>query len=265
MDDRPNLILSPHFDDAVLSLGGLIAKAPDRATVVTIFAGTPAETIAARYDRWSGFATGADAMRARSRENDEALAVLGVPRSRIVNLGHLDNQYRIPQAAAATRADELRAAIAEDIRRLVNEYGGAATLFAPAMAGHPDHRIVTKAATDLHRSGACPNAEVLLYQDQPYAYLDLRRKTLVPLKFAKFDHLHDGVEKSLHHAVEKEFIELRNTEIEQKQTAIRRYKSQFRGIRPLLIKMLTDFSYYQARDAGLASRYAEAVYRLGAA
>ena len=31
MDDRPNIILSPHFDDAVLSLGGLIAKSPERA------------------------------------------------------------------------------------------------------------------------------------------------------------------------------------------------------------------------------------------
>src|ERR1700722_18211357 len=108
MDGRPNLILSPHFDDAVLSLGGLIAKAPERAIVVTVFAGAPVEDVRGGWDRWSGFATGAAAVRARSQENAAALALLGVPRSQIHDLGHLDYQYR----PTGTAPGDLRSAIA---------------------------------------------------------------------------------------------------------------------------------------------------------
>src|SRR5712692_5355525 len=94
MTDRPNLILSPHFDDAVLSLGGLIAKAPDRAVVVTVFAGVPPEGVAGRWDRLSGFPMAVAAIRARRQENEAALALIGVPQNRIRNLDYLDGQYR---------------------------------------------------------------------------------------------------------------------------------------------------------------------------
>ena len=48
----------------------------------------------------------------------------------------------------------------------------------------------------------------------------------------------------------------------KKRQAIGRYKSQFPLVRPLLCKMIADFSRYQARAAGLFSRHAEIVYRL---
>jgi LmbE family N-acetylglucosaminyl deacetylase len=258
MDTRPNLILSPHFDDAVLSLGGLIAKAPDQAVIVTVFAGAPAENVRGSWDRWSGFATGAAAVRARSQENDEALAVLGVPRGQIHNLGYLDNQYRLNGAAPGG----LRSAIAGDIRRLVGDRGGRVNVLAPAMVRHPDHRIVAEAALEVRRSGVCPAAEFLLYQDQPYAYIELRSRSLAPLKFAAFAALGDRLGRRLGERVEPETIELSDSDIASKGRSIARYRSQFRGLKPLLIKMLGDFSYYQAREARLGSRHAEIVYRL---
>jgi LmbE family N-acetylglucosaminyl deacetylase len=262
-DDRLNIILSPHFDDAVLSLGGCIAKSPERAVIVTVFAGTPPDGVAGRWDRWCGFASAADAMRARCRENEAALAVLGVPPSRICNLGHLDGQYRRRQPAGGTPAD-LRSAIAEDIFQLVKRYGGRVNLLAPASAWHPDHQIVTDAALDLCKGGGYSDAELFLYQDQPYAYLELRRTSRIPLRFASFARLAEIARKRLDLSPEARLLSLEEAHIRKKKRALKQYKSQFPLIKHLLYKMIADFSFYQARDAGSAARYVEAVYRLAA-
>src|SRR6202790_1608245 len=113
MAGRVNIILSPHFHDAVFSLGGLIATAPERSVFVTVFAGMPAAGIAGRWDRRSGFKSGAEAMRARALENEAGVAALQVPPSAIVNLDFLDRQYR-PKASIAG----LRSAIAETVRQI---------------------------------------------------------------------------------------------------------------------------------------------------
>jgi LmbE family N-acetylglucosaminyl deacetylase len=263
MDDRPNLILSPHFDDAVLSLGGLIATAPERAVVVTVFSGTPpAENIAGRWDRRSGFASAAAAMRARAVENERALAVLGVAPDAIRNLGHLDSQYRVQRQSDRVAIAELRSAIAADIRRLVRDHGGAVNLFAPASAWHPDHRIVGDAVFDFHRMDDGPAADVFLYQDQPYAYLELRRRSLAPLRLVNFSRLAGVAAQRSGVVVTGEFIEFDERQRQAKTEAIEQYGSQFRILRPLLGKMISDFSYYQARAGRQASRYAEMVYRL---
>lgn len=262
MDDRPNLILSPHFDDAVLSLGGLIAKSPERATVVTVFAGMPAKTVTTRWDRWSGFATAAEAMHARCIENDRALSALGVPRSAICNLDHLDDQYRRQLNSRAEPEAKLRSAIAQDIRRLAGDHENRVNLFAPASAWHPDHRIVTDTVLEIMLGGEYRDAEIFLYQDQPYAYLELRRKTLRPLKFVDFSALDESPRETASEAFERCFIGLNDSDLSGKITAVRLYRSQFRLIRAGLQKMITDFSYYQARNAGLAHPHAEVVYKL---
>jgi LmbE family N-acetylglucosaminyl deacetylase len=263
MDDRPNLILSPHFDDAVLSLGGLIAKQPERAIVVTVFAGTPTEGVTGRWDRRSGFGTAAEAVQARSSENDRALAALGVHQSAIRNLGHLDDQYR--QRPFAPNPDTRpRSAISQDICRLAGDYQNRVNIFAPASAWHPDHRVVTDAVLELRRAGKCGDAALFLYQDQPYTYLELRRKTLFPLKFANFAALDETARERASLPIARRLINLKGSNISGKIEAIKLYKSQFRLIRPCLQKMIGDFSYYQARNAGLAHRHVEVVYQLPA-
>ena len=254
MDDRLSIILSPHFDDAVLSLGGFIATAPERAVIVTVFAGTPAEGIAGRWDRWSGFKSAAEAMRARALENEAALAVLGVPPNGILNLGFLDRQYRPHETASPA----LEPVIAETVRRLAVRPGGPIDVFCPISPWHPDHRAVTDAVVALRKARELQGAAVLLYQDQPYAYLELRRRTLAPLRLVSFSTMGNarGVSAQPHS------LEFDDMAAAKKRQAIGRYKSQFPLVRPLLCKMIADFSRYQARAAGLFSRHAEIVYHL---
>jgi LmbE family N-acetylglucosaminyl deacetylase len=262
MDDRLNIILSPHFDDAVFSLGGFIAKAPKRVVVVTVFAGTPPEGVAGGWDRWSGFINAAAAMRARCRENEEALAALGVSQTGICNLDYLDDQYRRQQRPDETQAATLRSAIGDDIRELVRRHGGTVNLFSPASAWHPDHQLVTDAVIDLRCEKEFANVDVFLYQDQPYAYLQLRSKSLVPLKFINFNRHIEIAGKRHNLMLEREFLELQKTDISIKLRSAKKYESQYPIIKHLLYKILADFSYYQARDTGLQSHYAELVYRV---
>ena len=249
-----NIIMSPHFDDAVLSLGGLIATAPRRSIVVTVFAGTPAEGVVGRWDQRSGFKTASAAMHARALENEAALASLGVPAGGIVNLDFLDRQYRPENEIVA---EGLQAAIGEIVRQITESHAGPVAVFAPASPWHPDHRLVTDAIVTLWRTRALNGAQTLLYQDQPYTYLELRRRTLTPLRFASFDAGNArGVSAHPH------WLGFDDAAAAKKRRAIGYYRSQFRLTRPLLIKMIDDFSRYQARKAGLASHRAELAYRL---
>ena len=254
MDDRLNIILSPHFDDAVFSLGGLIATAPERAIVITIFAGTPAEGVAGRWDRRSGFKSGAEAMRARALENEAALAVLDVPPTGVINLDFLDRQYRGDKTLIAG----LPSTIAETLCEAVRRHGGPANVFTPASAWHPDHRLVTDSVVDPWRAGELPDMDLFLYQDQPYAYLELRRRTIAPLRFAKFviPESRRGV------AATPRWLGFDDARATKKREAAEQYKSQFPVMRPLILKMIDDFSRYQARAARLPSRHAELAYRL---
>lgn len=256
MDNRLNVILSPHFDDAVFSLGGLIASAAERAIVLTVFAGIPADGAAGRWDRRSGFKSGVEAMHARARENDAALAILGVPRSGIVNLDFLDRQYREDRSPGPG----LRLEIGDAVRQVLRSYAGPVNLFAPGSGWHPDHRLVTESVIEPWKAHELPGADLFLYQDQPYAYLELRRRTLAPLMFAKF-----AVEGSQHGiAARPHWFEIDEAQAMIKLEAARRYESQFPVLRPLLLKMIDNFSRYQARAARLSSLRAELAYRLDA-
>nr|UXE44101.1 hypothetical protein Hi04_10k_c1074_00020 [uncultured bacterium] len=252
MDDRPNIILSPHFDDAVFSLGGFIAASPDRAVVVTVFAGSPADNVTGRWDRRSGFKTAAAAMRTRARENEAALSVLGVPPGHVVNLDFLDDQYRAAPVA------QLLTAIADAISGLVSDFNGSINLFTPASDWHPDHRLVTDAVITAWSAGRLLDTEVFLYQDQPYAYLELRKRSLTPLRFAAFS----GAANHCRVPAEPHWLEFDETANAKKRQAAAQYKSQFPVIRPLLCKMIDDFSRYQTHAAGRTAHRAELAYRL---
>ncbi len=148
----PELLLSPHLDDAVLDCWSLLAS--DRELrVVNIFTGIPP---AGRLERWDAITGARDsAERVRERIAEDAVA-LGCAARKPVNLPFLDAQYRPPPPAPSL--DELDLA--------VSSVGVVASrVYAPAgIGGHPDHVLVRRYARMLRLTGM----PVSLYAELPY-------------------------------------------------------------------------------------------------
>jgi LmbE family N-acetylglucosaminyl deacetylase len=145
-------VLSPHFDDAVLSCWHVLLG-PGPVVVVNVFAGAPPEGSAPGWwDRLTGARDAAARIRQRAPEDRAALAMAGrVP----VNLDLLEAQHR--------RDTESPAAVAELI---APEVVACDAVYAPAaLGGHPDHALVRDAALCLRAGGA----RVLVYADLPHA------------------------------------------------------------------------------------------------
>ncbi|MFI5004630.1 MAG: PIG-L family deacetylase [Solirubrobacterales bacterium] len=146
------VILSPHFDDAVLSCWHVLAGAGE-VLVVNVFAGEPPAGARGWWDRLAGATDSAAAVRTRIEEDRQALALAG---RASVNLPFLDSQYR--------QADQAPGEIVEALRGVLV---AGARVYAPASLGdhHRDHTAVLAAALALHAEGA----DVALYADLPHA------------------------------------------------------------------------------------------------
>ncbi len=151
-EGAPELLLSPHMDDAVLDCWGLLAGERD-LVVVNVFAGAPARGTLAQWDALTGATDSAQRVRERIAEDTAALAQAG---RRAHNLGFLDAQYR---------AEEL----APRLREIDHAVGGllaaAARVHVPAGIGaHPDHLLTRRYGRMLLRAGI----PVRLYAELPY-------------------------------------------------------------------------------------------------
>ncbi len=152
---RDAVILSPHFDDAVLSCWHVLASAGE-VLVVNVFAGEPPAGTLGWWDELAGATDSAAAVRARIEEDCRALALMG---RTAVNLPFLDSQYRQSDQASGEIVQALRGVLVRDAR-----------IYAPASLGddHRDHAAVRAAALALHAEGA----DVTLYADLPHATVD---------------------------------------------------------------------------------------------
>jgi len=149
----PELLLSPHFDDAVLSCWSLLAS-DRRLTVVNLFAGIPAAGQSGPWEALIGVQDSAERKRARMAEDVLSLARAGrAP----INLALLDAQHR-------SRTDGSPSAREID-RALTSEVQSASRVYVPAGIGsHVDHLIARRYGRMLLRAGM----PVTLYADLPY-------------------------------------------------------------------------------------------------
>lgn len=148
----PLLIVSPHFDDAVLSVGQVMAGRPD-CVVVTVFAGTPARRrMLTTYDKDCGFSTAGRAMVDRRREDNAALNLLLADP---VRLDFVDHQYGEPRVGAEIVAELVR--VVDQVRPFVAA--------GPLGLVHPDHHATRFAFYSLLR--ARPDLEGWVYEDLP--------------------------------------------------------------------------------------------------
>ncbi len=181
------LAISPHLDDAVLSVGGGLAQASRdgaQVTVYTVFAGTaspPYSPAAKRMHTLWGLSSDDDAPLYRRKEDVAALDHLGA--------GHrhgrfVDSLYRrLPDGQWLTdRAEgrqklainrrstdsdrELVAAVRAEVRSIADEFDPTLILTAAGIGEHPDNEAVRDAALFVARE---KNIPIRLWEDLPAA------------------------------------------------------------------------------------------------
>jgi LmbE family N-acetylglucosaminyl deacetylase len=157
MQEGPIAVVSPHSDDAVLSLGAAIAswvRAGRSVEVVTVLAlDLDSDAPAGGWDRRAGYATEGEAARARRAEDRAACALLGA-RPSWLSFGSSDYERHGHDQD-----------VAEAVRAAVSE--ATAVLVPGSPLTHPDHGW-------LHRLLAerLPADVVGLYAEQPYTLRD---------------------------------------------------------------------------------------------
>ncbi len=146
------LVVSPHFDDAVLSCWHLL-DGEDDVRVVNVFTGSPpAGSPPGYWDDQTGAADPARRVAERKAEDEAALAMAG---RASLDLGFLDGQHR---------RDPLEPQVVEEmLRELV--FGNGPIAAPMGLDGHDDHCVARDAAVALRADGV----DVLLYADLPHA------------------------------------------------------------------------------------------------
>jgi hypothetical protein len=151
--DAPQLLLSPHWDDAVLGCWSLLTSKRE-LNVVNVFAAIPPPGHAGVWEAVIGVRDSAERARARIAEDASALALAG---RQAVNLALLDARYR-RRTRSAVGLDELD-------RALVAEVQSASRVYVPAGIGaHADHLLTRHYGRMLLRTGM----PVTLYAELPY-------------------------------------------------------------------------------------------------
>jgi hypothetical protein len=149
----PELLLSPHCDDAVLSCWSVLASDRD-LSVVNLFAGVPQPGRAGVWEAVIGARDSAERVGQRMAEDAGALARAG---RRPVNLPLIDAQFR-RQVRPVLGLQELDRALAAEIQ-------GASRVYVPAGIGsHVDHLLARRYGRMLLRAGM----PVSLYAELPY-------------------------------------------------------------------------------------------------
>jgi len=151
----PALLLSPHWDDAVLDCWALLSG-EDPLAVANLFAGSPPAGRLAGWDAITGARDSAERTRERLAEDGRALALT---ERRPVNLALLDAQYRAGRPAPG---------VGEIDRLLSLEVTAVSRIYAPAAIGaHSDHALTRLYALQLLAAGI----PVTLYAELPYCVL----------------------------------------------------------------------------------------------
>ena len=165
------LALSPHFDDAAFSCGGLLAVLRDqgwRTVVATVFTQRVPDpqgfALACQSDK--GLGPEVDYMALRQAEDLDAMAYLDAEWRW---LDFPEAPHRGYESAAAlfgdVRADDdVWATITPVIAHLLAELSPDLVLSPSGMGGHVDHRQVIRAALSV-----VPPERHVFYRDTPYA------------------------------------------------------------------------------------------------
>jgi LmbE family N-acetylglucosaminyl deacetylase len=159
------LIVSPHFDDAVLSCTSLVAR-HHHTTVATVFTEGSSTGPVSSWDERCGFSSAGEASARRREEDASALRILG---ARPVALGLLDGAYRIAERfhSGPGAASAIVEAASTAIGALIDELAPELVAY-PLGLLHVDHLLTRRA---VRRALATrPRPTQYVYCDLPYAW-----------------------------------------------------------------------------------------------
>lgn len=165
MDSRGTIVLSPHSDDAALSVGCILEynSALHPITIVTIFSRSDFAPLANVADE-----NGASTVRSIEDRNFANLIDCD-----LIELGYHDAKLRLYSLDIETLFDldrpidkDLANEIARSVEEIVSVFNPSTLLCPLGIGGHIDHRTVRRAVKSLHRR---PKLTILYYEDQPYA------------------------------------------------------------------------------------------------
>jgi len=153
-------VVSPHFDDAAMGAGHLLASYPD-TTVITVLAGRPPAypEVPSEWDALGGFKPGDDVVAARRLED---LAAMNVLKSDHRWLEFPDHQYLAP-ADRPTPGD-----VAPVLAASLDELNPTA-VFIPMGLGNPDHVLSHDAALLVREEQM--NRVWFCYEDHGYKHV----------------------------------------------------------------------------------------------
>jgi LmbE family N-acetylglucosaminyl deacetylase len=257
------VVVSPHLDDAVLSLGATLARAVEagaRVQVVTVFGCEPTSTAATDdWDRKSGFTTEGEAARQRRLEDRAACSILGVT-PRWFDFGAQ------PYARRASEQQVL-AAVCEAA-------SGADTVLIPGYPlAHLDHATLGNGL--LLHTLTC--RWLGLYAEQPYAYDRGLRfhgpvvtppppvahpEAVVTADSAAANGLSDATQQRIAAGFTWQHVAVNATQRRKKLQAVKQYRSQTGslGLRQPVVGHigLRMMLWYEARQGGESIAWSQA-------
>lgn len=248
------IILSPHYDDGVLSLGGTLHIFNTNASVVTFLGGIPTHHGETQWDRKSGFTDKEQAVADRIIENNNALQILS---SHVVNLPYLDYQYRHHKTEDKSL---IRASFEQEIEKILEEDPTTPIyMYGPAIFGkdltHPDHRLLhTAYTTIIKKYKDNPNMHFFFYEDFPYVYGYMHRNN-----DALVYTLAEETDLKLH----EEWLSLSAQDVNAKSQALRQYASQDKAFASMSFNVRGEsarFMHTRCKKRGIP--WCEVVYRV---
>lgn len=209
------VVVSPHLDDAVYSIGAtisyLVRKRVD-VTVVTVLAGDPSVNgPPSSWDLSCGFRSAQEACHVRRAEDAEAVALLGAQA----------RWLPFPDDGYATPASRDVSAVTAALRSAIQGFEAVAVPAWPLE--HPDHRWVSEVATSSIGDGVV----IVGYAEQPYS-------SLAQARAFRPDKNHSGSPRPAGPAPQWSVPPTERVDYRARAAAARRYRSQEHANRRLL-------------------------------
>lgn len=216
------IVVSPHFDDAVFSVGNILSQIKRPIKIITVCGGCPPNEVSlSSWDERCNFSSGKHAAIGRQTEDQNACHYLGVDSEHLL---FADFPYS---------GEKSKTQIINEFKELLTN---SQEVWAPIGIGNnPDHIVTRDAVLELALQG---NFALALYADAPYASArgwntpdDKRDKNF------QWAHSFDAVSEKGFTLAPPHISFLNQDEMSRKLTAVACYKSQLEPLRKYYPKL----------------------------